>query len=313
MSQMFEYAGVIPILPTPFFDDDRVDIDSLLRVVEFSHQVGASAITLLGVLGESHLLTDRESTQIVSAVLESGIPIPVIVGASRPGTFASRVLADQASDLGAAAVMIAPPSVAGISETAIRAYFDGVGSGPLPIVIQDHPASTGVQMSVELLANLVDRLPRVAGVKVEAVPTAPKLRALRALLPEARLLTGLGALYGATDLAAGSDGFNTGFAFPEVLIELCRLRDSGELAGARRLFRHFLPLIVLEQHPGPALRKEVWRLRGRLSTARVRAPGAQLDAFMAEELLGTLQDTLDSVDLRQPLSDFGPWAAVETD
>jgi len=70
---------------------------------------------------------------------------------------------------------------------------------------------------VALLSRIVREVPQVASIKEEAVPTAPRIRALAAAMKERKVpvLTGLGALYGLFDLEAGSSGFNTGFAFPE--------------------------------------------------------------------------------------------------
>ena len=59
------------------------------------------------------------------------------------------------------------------------------------------------------------------------VPTPPKIAALRKAwaaqppaFPECSILTGLGALYGGFDVEQGTDGFMTGFAFPEVLMAI---------------------------------------------------------------------------------------------
>jgi len=59
------------------------------------------------------------------------------------------------------------------------------------------------------------------------------------------------------DLEAGSSGFNTGFAFPEVLQAMLRANNSGDHARMRDLYSRFLPLIVFEQQPGVAVRKEI--------------------------------------------------------
>ena len=115
------------------------------------------------------------------------------------------------------------------------------------------------------------------------------------------VLTGLGALYAATDLAAGAEGFNTGFAFPEVLLALLGAGRASDAARVLELYRRFLPLIVFEQHPGPAIRKDVWRRRGILSSPRVRPPAPQLDPWMAGQLALLLQDAFPDADLAVPV------------
>jgi 4-hydroxy-tetrahydrodipicolinate synthase len=115
------------------------------------------------------------------------------------------------------------------------------------------------------------------------------------------VLTGLGALYGLFDLERGSDGFNTGFAFSEVLRALLQQFRRGEIDSARRVFTHHLPLIVFEQQPGVAIRKEILRRRGLLSSNRVRPPGATIDAATARQLGALLDATFPGVDIRHVL------------
>ena len=69
------------------------------------------------------------------------------------------------------------------------------------------------------------------------------------------ILTGLGGLYGFFDRERGSDGYNTGFAFPEILIAMVK----ADIDGAWEIYRRYLPLIVYEQQPGLA---SGWRCTG---------------------------------------------------
>src|SRR5688500_2102287 len=91
------------------------------------------------------------------------------------------------------------------------------------------------------------------------------------------VLTGLGALYARFDLERGSDGFNTGFAFPEILRAM--LGPNG-----KRVYQQYLPLLVFEQQPGTAIRKEILRRRGLIRSNRVRAPGATIDEGTAKQV-----------------------------
>ena len=115
------------------------------------------------------------------------------------------------------------------------------------------------------------------------------------------ILTGLGALYAQFDLEAGSSGFNTGFAFPEVLIAMVEARNAADTARVQTLYARFLPLIVFEQQPGVAVRKEIFRLRGLIRTGRARHPSASLQPAVAEQLRALIHRTLPGVDITQPL------------
>ncbi|HEX7952644.1 MAG TPA: hypothetical protein VF523_06185, partial [Burkholderiales bacterium] len=102
-------------------------------------------------------------------------------------------------------------------------------------------------------------------------------------------------------LEAGSSGFNTGFAFPEALSAMVRAARAADWEKARAIYTRFLPLIVFEQQPGVAVRKEIFRLRGAIGSARVRHPGTGLQPATAEQLRKLLDATLPGQDLTRPI------------
>lgn len=301
------FIGVFPILVTPFTDDEHIDLTSFERVVDFMSQLGVDGVTILGVLGESNRLIDAEREALIqTAVAASDGRIPIVVGTSHPGTHATLWLSQRAEELGASAVMITPSKENVPNEACIFEYFQKVAAGlTIPIVAQDHPASTGVHMSSDLILRLVEAIPHIACIKQEAVPTPPKTRTLLAGFSPTRrptILTGLGALYGRYDLESGADGFMTGFAFPEVLQALVAARNAGDDKRLGALYERFLPLIVFEQQPGVAVRKEIFRLRGLLQSNCVRHPGRGIDPQTADHLQRLLNSLLPDVDLTTPLT-----------
>jgi 4-hydroxy-tetrahydrodipicolinate synthase len=306
MTSAFHYTGVIPILATPFNDDESLDLDSLDRLIRFNAAVGVDGITVLGLLGESNRLTDDDRAQIVRTAVRAAGTLPVIVGTSHTGTAATIELSRAALDLGATAVMITPSAQPVPSDKAVFDYFHRIAAKiSAPIVLQDHPAISQVHLPADLILRLVREVPTIVSIKAEAVPSPPKIAALKAGMAGGRratILTGLGAVYGLFDLERGSDGFNTGFAFPEVLLAIVREFRAGNVDAARRIFARYLPLIVFEQQPGVAVRKEILRRRGLLASNRVRHPGATIDVATTEQLARLLDATFGAADLTQPLA-----------
>jgi 4-hydroxy-tetrahydrodipicolinate synthase len=300
------FTGVIPILATPFRDDEALDAESWRRLLEFMVGLGVDGVTILGVLGESNRLSDHErQTLIEQAVSVVNGRVPIIVGTSHSGTRAAIYLSRMAQDLGADAVMVTPAKEPVPNDDRIVELYDRIAEGlTIPVVLQDHPASSEVHMSVALMLRLLRTIPAIQCVKAEAVPTAPKIRQLREGLTERRvpILTGLGALYAPFDLEAGSDGFNTGFAFPEVLMAMVAAARAGDWVAVHDLYSRFAALIVFEQQPGVAIRKELLRRRGLLASARARHPGATIAPSVARQLDALLAHTLPGVDLTQPLT-----------
>jgi len=298
------FQGVYPILATPFADTESLDLESFDRLVRFMAKLDVEGITILGVLGEANRLMDSERETLIRTAVSAAGSMPVIVGTSHSGTRAARDLSQMAENLGARAVMVTPHAEVVPNDDRIVEYYRAIADGlKVPIVVQDHPASTQVHMSAALLLRIIREVPRVASIKEEAVPTAPKIRALAAGMQERKvpILTGLGALYGLFDLEAGSSGFNTGFAFPEVLTAMVKSTQAGDWEKVRELYARFLPLIVFEQQPGVAVRKEIFRLRGVLQSSKVRHPGAALHPATADQLRNLLSAVFPGDDISQPI------------
>jgi 4-hydroxy-tetrahydrodipicolinate synthase len=301
----FHYSGVIPILATPFRDDESLDLESLKRLIGFNKAAGVDGVTLLGLLGESNRLTDAERSRIIAAGVKAADGLPVIVGTSHTGTEATIALSEEAATLGATAVMITPSQQSAPSDKSVFDFFQRIAARiSLPIVLQDHPAISQVHMPVDLVLRMVREIPSIVSIKAEALPSPQRIGALRNGMEGGRpvtILTGLGGLYGFFDLERGSDGFNTGFAFPEVLLAVLREFRATRHEKARELFTKYLPLVAFEQQPGVAIRKEILRLRGWITSNRVRHPGATVDAATSEQLQRLLRATFRDEDITQVL------------
>ena len=299
------FKGVFPILVTPFDDQGNLDLESFDRTVRFMADIGVNGVTIIGVLGESNRMLDAEREQLIkTAVGAAGGRIPIIVGTSYSGTRATLELSRMAESLAAAGVMVTPPRESVPNEDRIFEFFQQVAEGiSIPIVVQDHPASTQVHMSVPLILRLVREIPLVACIKEEAVPTPPRITALLDGIGDraVTILTGLGALYGAFDLARGAHGFMTGFAFSEVLLALVRSAENRDFDTVHDIYHRYLPLIVYEQQPGVAIRKEIFRLRGLIASSYVRHPGANIDPTTADHLKSLLRKMLPGADITRPI------------
>lgn len=302
---MAAFQGVIPILATPFHDDESIDFQSWARLLQFMADLEVDGVTILGVLGESNRLNDHEREALVrTAVAAVGGRFPIIVGTSHAGSAGARYLSGMAQDLGADAVMVMTGREAVPNDDRIVETYQRIADGlRIPIVLQDHPASSDVHLSVALILRLVRDVPAIQCIKEEAVPTAAKIRQLREGMGEHALpiLSGLGALYAPFDLAAGSAGFNTGFAFPEVLMAMVAAARADDWQRVHEIYARFAALVVFEQQPGVAFRKEILRRRGLLSSSRARHPGAAISAPAARQLDDLLARTLPGIDITRPI------------
>ncbi|MEO5695966.1 MAG: dihydrodipicolinate synthase family protein, partial [Burkholderiaceae bacterium] len=234
-------------------------------------------------------LTAEESTTFVERVIARVAGrVPVVVGASAPGFAPMRELTESVMAMGAAGVMVAPPATVRTDDQ-IVAYFEMVNEtlGPtVPWVLQDHPVATGVQMSTSVILRILKSASGCVMLKHEDCPGLAKLAAIRAAsergeVRRVSLLTGNGGgLFLPEELRRGADGAMTGFAYPEMMVDVCRAFAAGDVERAHDVFDAYLPLARYEQQPGIglAVRKHILAERGVIASSAVRKPGPRLSA-----------------------------------
>lgn len=295
MGDIAALRGVWNIVPTPFLPDGGLDVASLPGLVSFVRATGVDGMTILGVLGEAGRLGDTERSRVQEGVLAAAEgSIPVCVGVSHASTDRAIAFAREAEAAGAHSVMLAPPPLARPTDAALRRHYLAVASAvSLPVVVQDHPASSGVPMSAEFLLALAAEVPGCRVIKLEEEPTPPKAGRLVAGSPDVIVLGGLGGEMLLEELRRGSHGTMTGFGFPEVLVAVVRRWFAGDAAEAAAVFDRYATLIRFENQAllNLPIRKLVYQRRGAIAHATVRAPGVPADAGTVADLEDVLRRT----------------------
>jgi len=286
-------AGTFAIAPTPFHEDGRIDEQSIDRLTDFYTEVGCDGVTVLGILGEAPKLDAAEAEQVAVRFVKRAKTMQVIVGVSASGFATMRSLARASMDAGAAGVMIAPPphlrtddQIIGYFKQAAEAIGDDI-----PWVLQDYPLTLSVVFTPAVIRKIVTDSPSCVMLKHEDWPGLEKISALRAFQKDGSLrplsiLTGNGGLFLDFEMERGADGAMTGYAFPELLIDVVRLSKEGRRDAAHDLFDAHLPLMRYEQQPGAglAVRKYVLQKRGVIASSAQRKPGATITSTAKAEV-----------------------------
>jgi 4-hydroxy-tetrahydrodipicolinate synthase len=287
--------GVYLITVTPFTGSGALDLASTDRMVDFCLDKGVTGLTVLGIMGEATKLTIEESRSFVKQVLARvNGKVPVVVGASAPGFAAMKELTDSVMDLGASGVMVAPPPSVRTDDQ-IVSYFQMVDEtlgAKVPWALQDHPVSTTVQMSTQVILRILKNSPTCVMLKHEDWPGLAKLSAIRAAsdkgeVKRVSILTGNGGgLFLPEELTRGADGAMTGFAYPEMMVDVVAAHARGDRERAHDLFDAYLPLARYEQQAGVglAVRKHLFRQRGVIASDFIRKPGPKLSKQDVEDI-----------------------------
>jgi 4-hydroxy-tetrahydrodipicolinate synthase len=282
--------GVYSVLPTPFGENGDVDEASLRRVVDLFVNAGVNGVTALGVTGEVARLDDAERRRVLEVVVEQvNGRVGVVAGTTADGTRTCIGHSRHARNAGATAVMVSPPRMPKLNSDAVLKHYAALAEAvDIEIVVQDYPPISGYAMEPSLLARIAREVPRARTIKLEDPPTPFKTARIleQAGDMEVRIFGGLGGVFLLEELLAGATGAMTGFAFPEVLVQIVRLYRAGDAAAAADVFYRAVPLLRFEfqEGIGMAIRKEVLHRRGALASPATRAPAAGLDRATRDAL-----------------------------
>lgn len=272
-------GGVMCVLPTPFRDDGRVDCESLQRLTNEVIVQGATGIVCFGLASEGYKLTDGERRQILKAVVEAAEGrVPVISGSEDNSAHSAAARTDWCIEYGASAVMTMPPSFVKPTPQELFTYYSEVAraASGAPVIIQDAPNWTGVNVPVRLIVELRELSPNILAVKVENPPHYEKISTLRS--HDFVCLGGYGALHILEDVDAGISGVMCGAGTIPEMVELWSALES-DSALAWRLFERLLPLLSFQMSSLDvfiACQKELLAQAGIIYSSAYRQPGQPL-------------------------------------
>ncbi|HSW15626.1 MAG TPA: dihydrodipicolinate synthase family protein [Ramlibacter sp.] len=292
------FAGVFPVLPTPFRPDGSPDVAGLRNLVRYLLAAGVNGITYPGIASEVSQLSTNERQTLLAAVLdEVGGRCPVIAGASSPQLEGSQQLAADASRAGAAMLMVAAPANRAGAQEQI-AYFRGVceAAGGVPLMLQNVPPPAGAGLEPEVVLQVLEAVPQIHYVKEEALPSGQRLSALLRGAEGTALrgvFGGAGGRYITDELRRGAAGTMPAIELAEVHVALWAAHQRGDVQGARRLFSRMLPVLNMQAVFRWALTKQVLVQRGLIAAGGQRAQGPALDETDRAELSDFMADIAD--------------------
>jgi len=152
--------GIFPPIPTPFDAAGEVETDALLRNLEYWSGFALAGCVVLGSNGESVHLSEYETRQVLETA-RAGIAMDrlMIAGVGRPSTRETIIWTRNAASIGANAVLVLPPSYFRgqmTSQTLVNYFRDVAEASPLPVILYNMPACTGIDMDAETVLALAD-------------------------------------------------------------------------------------------------------------------------------------------------------------
>jgi 4-hydroxy-2-oxoglutarate aldolase len=285
-------SGVLAPVPTPVDADDRVRPD-VLRARFGRWLTGPlSGFVVLGSNGEAPLLDEGESDAILASARES-IPRDrlFIAGTGRESTSATIDASRRAARLGADMVIVRTPGFFKSQMTHdvfVRHYHAVADASPVPVVLYNFTAVTGVNLPVRAVAELASH-PNIAGIKESGGDIAQMADLVGETPDDFAVLAGSsGTFYAALCVGAAGGILALANVVPEPCVQLFRLVREGRHAEARGLQRRLLPLGRLLGTHGVAGLKAALGLLG-CDVGQPRAPLTALDSATVTALRSAIE------------------------
>jgi 4-hydroxy-2-oxoglutarate aldolase len=253
------FDAVFPPMATPFAGGE-VDGAAIRRNVARWMKTGIGGIVALGSNGEAPLLDEDESDRVIGETrqaLSDGRLL--IAGTGRESTRATIAATVRAARLGADAALVRTPSYykGRMTGDAFVRHYTAVAEGsPVPVLLYNYPAVTGVNLAPDTVARLAEH-PNIAGIK-ETGSDMAQFSAYVDLVP-----SGFGVIAGSaptfyTALCAGARGGILAVAcvVPDICVSLLAHVRAGRYAEARVLQKRLTPLarLVTTGHGVPGLK-----------------------------------------------------------
>ncbi len=233
--------GVCAAMTSPFDDTgEHLDEGRLRDHIESLIDAGVHGLVLCAGTGEFAFLSDDEKDRIISLGCEivDG-RIPVVAQTSAITTTDAIERTRRAADHGAAAALVLPPYFEGPFERGVLFHYEKLAKAiDIPIVLYNIPVNSGFDIHPDLYRQLM------------AMENIDYIKDSTGDLIRLQKLIGIGGhvLAGADPLApyaarSGAAGWIWGAAnvMPHECVQLWNLVQSGDHAGALRLWEQMLP------------------------------------------------------------------------
>lgn len=160
--------GILPAAITPFTSNGSLDLAALRANIHRWNKYGLHGYLVCGSTGESVLLTESERMAIITTAKASMVEgMTLLVGTGRESTADTIAACHQAATGGADAALVVTPGYYRPLMTPpalIRHYSAVADSSPIPVLLYNMPAFTGVNITLETVLTLAEH-PNIVGMK----------------------------------------------------------------------------------------------------------------------------------------------------
>ena len=240
-------TGSIVAIVTPMFEDGRLDLESLKKLVDFHVAEGTDGIVIVGTSGESPTVNVEEHCELIRVTVKHAAGrIPIIAGTGGNSTREAIELTQFAKDAGANACLSVVPYYNKPTQEGLYRHFRAVAEAvDIPQILYNVPGRTVADMANDTTLRLAE-IPNIVGIK-DATGNIERGSDLIARAPkDFAIYSGDDASALALILLGGKGDISvTANVAPRLMHEMCAAALAGDVAKAREI--HF-KLLGLHRH-----------------------------------------------------------------
>ena len=288
----YPLRGILPIINTPWTEDDQVDYLSLERLMEVSIKDGISGCILPAVASEvSKLSADERKTFVEEVIRMADGRVHVTAGVSDPDVRRAQRLAEHAVEARADGVLCAVPMDIVEEKSRVKEFFHKLAKVDMPMLMIQDLHWSGYGMSLDTITEMWEEIDIFRCLKLETVPGGYKMTQIIEATGD---LMPIGTGWSLPQLIEALDRgtkFMTTTAINKPFVHILRLYDAGKRLEAINLFNQTLPYLAwAHQHIDISIHfyKHYCYRRGLFSTVRDRDPILPFDEYhvrIANELI----------------------------
>lgn len=258
--RMLLIDGIYPPLPTSFDKNGKISVKSIKSNILFLNQSDLRGFVVLGSNGENVLLSESEKLLVMQTSREAVPPEKLLIaGTGCQSTEATLNLTKKAAEIGVDAALVLTPFYYRklMTPHALILHFHTIADySPIPILIYNMPAATGIDLDAETIAAIAEH-PNIIGLK-DSSGNVTKIGAIRQLTgPGFQILAGSGGFL-LPALSVGAIGGIMALAniAPNACIAIRRYYLEGQQIEARELQLKLIPIntAITSQWGVPALK-----------------------------------------------------------
>jgi 2-keto-3-deoxy-L-arabinonate dehydratase len=286
---------VFPIALTTFEEHYEIDEQRQLALINYLIECGVHGLAMFGNACTEYALSEAEKARLLPQIIkEVRGRVPVFVSTGHTGTQVAVQLSKAAEAAGADGLMILPPYFLKPAAVDLLGSYRAISAAvSIPIMLQDAPLLTGVNISAAQMARLAQECAQVKLTKIEAPPTALKVTEVKQACGDALVIFGgLNGHFFLEELQRGARGTVPGSDLLPMFVKVWRLYEAGRRQEARAEFNRHLPLIRFELQPGLGVSamKHNLKAQGIIKHMTVRPPTRALNGIAVEELQTIMRD-----------------------